>query len=387
MKQLSLELEQALRSIYNTDDYIALHEPWFGPQDLANVSECITTGWVSSVGKFVDQFSEKICKYTGAKYAVPTVNGTAALHLALLANNIGPGQEVICPDLSFAATAAAIKYTGASIAFLDIDPNTLSLSHESLQTFLKNEAKFQNGKFYNKQTGRQITTVICMHNVGFSCELEELVASCKEYGLTLIEDAAEALGSTYQNKMCGTWGKAGIFSFNGNKTITSGGGGCLVTNDEQIFIKAKHLSTTAKIAHPYLYNHDEVGYNYRLPNLNASLACSQLDQLDSFIETKRDQFNKLSTLVSSEHLKWILPKQTRYNYWLNIAKINNGSPIELIEALAKKKIMARPLWSQLTKMPPYLNEFKYSLRNSHAVMSSYICLPNGVAKSQKNHAL
>jgi perosamine synthetase len=304
-----------VRNLYETHDFIPLHEPKFKGNEKKYLNECIDSTFVSSVGKFVDLFEKKISEYTGAKYAVATVNGTAALHIALLIAGVKPGDEVITQPLTFVATSNAISYCNAKPIFIDVDRDTMGLSPEKLEYFLENHAKWDSStsQLLNTSTSRPIKACVPMHTFGHPCRIHEIKEICKKFNITLIEDAAESIGSLYspceiyrenendfnkttisrgKGQHTGTFGKLGIYSFNGNKIITCGGGGIIVTNDEDLAKEAKHITTTAKLPHKWEYSHDIIGYNYRMPNLNAALACAQLEQLPGFIENKRKLADK-----------------------------------------------------------------------------------------------
>ncbi len=374
------KLNAIYRGIYQHQDFIPLHEPYFNGNEKKYLENCIDSTFVSSVGQYVDSFQEAMKKYCKVDYAVATVNGTSALHLALLSCGIGANDEVICPDLTFVATAASIVYTGADPVFLDIEESTLGLSAKAMKDFLQNETYEQNGYRINKSTNKPIKACIVMHNMGFASDIKALQSICENHNIILIEDAAESLGTQYANQMCGSFGKVGIYSFNGNKVITTGGGGMLVTNDQEIYKKALHLSTTAKLAHRYLYEHDEIGYNYRMPNINAALGLAQLEQIDHILEKKKAQFEKIYKQFEDESLQLIKPNE-HSNHWFIVAKLNGIDLEYFIEQLAQKKIMARPIWSQVSKMKPYQKYFSTNNIISEKVVNEYVCLPNGVAKS------
>ena len=276
-----------IRNIYQTDAFIPLHEPRFFGNEKAYVAECIDSTFVSSVGKFVDQFETMMAEFTGAKYAIATVNGTAALHIALKLSGVENGCEVITQPLTFIATCNAISYCGATPVFVDVDRDTLGMSPESLKSFLNDVAVRRPDGTYNKNTGKKIGAVVPMHTFGHPCRIDLISDICHEYNIPLVEDAAESLGSYYQGKHTGTFGLISAFSFNGNKTITTGGGGMIITDNEQIAKHAKHITTTAKIPHAYEYVHDEIGYNYRLPNINAALGCAQMENLTEILQKKQ----------------------------------------------------------------------------------------------------
>lgn len=281
------DIVEFIRELYGGQEFVPLHEPRFSGNEKKYVQECIESTFVSSVGAFVDEFEKQFAKFTGSKYAIATVNGTAALHTALLLAGVSREDEVITQPLTFVATCNAISYIGAHPVFVDIDKETLGLSPEKLKEFLSQNTEVINGECVNKTTKRIIKAVVPMHTFGLPTKINELMGVCKEYSISLIEDAAESLGSYNEGKHTGTFGLLGAFSFNGNKIITTGGGGMVVTDNEELAKKAKHMTTTAKIPHSWEYDHDMVGYNYRLPNLNAALGCAQMELLPKFLKRKR----------------------------------------------------------------------------------------------------
>ena len=276
-----------IRSIYKTDSFIPLHEPRFLGNEKKYLNECIDSTFVSSVGKFVDRFEEEIAKYTSAKYAVATSNGTSALHISLLISGVESGHEVITQPLTFVAACNAISYCNATPVFVDVDKDTMGMSPVALESFLKANAIVKNQQCVNKSTGNIIKACVPMHTFGHPCRIDEIQRICQQWHITLIEDSAESLGGFYYGQHTGTFGELGVISFNGNKIITSGGGGCILTNNEELAKKAKHITTTAKEPHKWEYRHDMVGYNYRMPNLNAALIVAQLEQLNGFLKSKR----------------------------------------------------------------------------------------------------
>ena len=276
-----------IREIYNTDSFIPLHEPKFIGNEKKYLNECIDSTYVSSVGKFVDEFEKKIAQYVGAKYAIATTNGTSALHIALLLSNVTKKDEVITQPLTFIAICNAISYCGAAPVFIDVDKDNMGLSPTALKRFLESNTIIENQQCVNNTTGKIIKACVPMHTFGHPCRIDEIKEICEKYYINLVEDAAESLGSFYKDKHTGTYGQMGVLSFNGNKIITGGGGGCIITNNEVFAKKAKHLTTTAKVSHPWNFAHDSVGYNYRLPNLNASLGLAQMEMLPLIIENKR----------------------------------------------------------------------------------------------------
>jgi len=328
------KIVQFIRDLYNQPEgFIPLHEPRFHGNEKIYLEECIDSTFVSSVGKFVDLFEEEMAKYTGATKAVACVNGTNALHLALKLAGVEPDTEVITQPLTFIATANAISYCNAQAVFIDVDKDTLGLSPEKLENWLKNSVKFDKTtlKPINKLTNNPITACVPMHTYGHPCRIDEIVEICTKYNISVVEDAAESLGSFYKNQHTGTFGEIGVLSFNGNKILTTGGGGMLLFKDEKLAKKAKHLTTQAKVSHPWEFAHDEIGYNYRMPNINAALGLAQLEQLPKFLKSKRKIAESYKNFFSSCHpdpdnyrdvegssLTFITePKNAKSNYWLN----------------------------------------------------------------------
>ena len=380
MNNLVDRVANAFRHVYHGSDFIPLHAPVFKGNERLYLQDCIDSTFVSSVRKYVDQFQSALAEYCGAKYAVATVNGTSALHLALVVNDIGAGDEVICPDVTFVATAAAIVYSGASPLFLDIDEHTMGLSVNQVEKFLAENTKEIDGKRINKVTGKHVKACLPMHNIGFPVKIEALSVICRKYNLVLIEDAAEALGSRVDGKMPGTFGSVGVYSFNGNKIITTGGGGALVTDSQALFKKALHLSTTAKVPHLFAYEHNAIGFNYRMPNINAALGLAQLEKIGEFLDAKRDQVSTLASLINNDDIQIISPQYGVSNNWFTVARVNaDGINIgDFIRALGDKGVMARPLWSKVSQMKPYQAYFATDNEISDKVLKRVLCLPNGV---------
>ena len=278
---------QHIRSVYNEpNEFIPLHEPRFVGNEKKYLNDCIDSTFVSSVGEYVKRFEEMLCEITGAKYAIATVNGTNALQIALILSGVQEKDEVITQSLSFIATSNAIAYVGATPHYIDVDKDTMGMSPDSLEKHLSNIAEIKNDACYNKETGNRISACVPMHTFGLPLRIDKIKEICDKYGIALVEDAAESLGSDYKGKHTGTFGDIGILSFNGNKIVTAGGGGAIITDNEELATRAKHLTTTAKIPHQWEYAHDEIGYNFRMPNLNAALVCAQLENLPSFIQSK-----------------------------------------------------------------------------------------------------
>lgn len=308
-----------IRDLYGEKEaFIPLHAPTFAGNEKKYLEECIDTTFVSSVGKFVDLFEQKVAEYTGAKYAVVCVNGTNALHIALKLSGVEAGDEVITQPLTFIATTNAIVYAGAVPVFVDVDKDTMGLSPTSLEHFLKENTELRGNECYHKQTNRRIKACMLMYTFGHACRIEEIIAICKHYHIEVVEDAAEAIGSYYKGKHLGTFAKIGGISFNGNKTITTGGGGMILTNDETIGKHAKHLTTQAKVPHAWEFVHDEIGYNYRMPNINAALGVAQLEQLDGFLANKRDTAEAYKAYFEKQGITFFVEREyEKCNYWLN----------------------------------------------------------------------
>jgi perosamine synthetase len=350
--------ESIQRALNHPKEFVPLHEPRFSGNESKYVQECIDSTFVSSVGKFVDRLENDLKEYTGAKYVVAATNGTAALHMALLLAGIESGDEVLIPALTFAATANSVRYCYAYPHFVDSEESSLGINPDSLREYLGNITEQRSGYCFNRRTGKRILAIVPVHIFGHPCRLEELMVVAKDFNLVIIEDAAESLGSFYQGQHTGTFGLLGTLSFNGNKTITTGGGGAILTNDSELAKRAKHLTTTAKLSHPWEYIHDEVGYNYRMPNLNAALGCAQLEQLSEFLVSKRSLFERYQEFFRDIENVSILtePKGSRSNYWLQTLLLNDSvedKRDEILEATNSIGLMTRPVWKLLHKQTPY----------------------------------
>lgn len=337
---------------------VALHEPEFDGNELEYVKECINSNFVSSVGKFVEKFERNLEEYTGAKHAIAVSNGTSALHIALLLAGVTHGDEVLVPALTFAGTANAVIYCGAEPHFVDSESVSLGIDPEKLRSYLQSSSSLIYGQCINLNSGRVIRAMVPMHTFGHPSRINELLELCKEYRISMVEDAAESLGSFYSNHHTGTFGLLGILSFNGNKTITTGGGGAILTNDPDLAKRAKHLTTTAKVPHKWQYEHDEVGYNYRLPNLNAALGCAQLENIELKIARKRKLYELYKHAFKSVSGASILrePSGSRSNYWLQsvllepeIAFMRN----QILDQTNELGISTRPVWNLLSTLKPY----------------------------------
>lgn len=367
------------KELYNTEDFIPLHAPVFPGNEKRYVLDCIETTFVSSVGKYVDKFEEMIAEYTGSRFAIATMNGTAALHVALQLTGVEAGDEVITQPLTFVATANAISYTGAAPIFIDVDKDTLGMSPQSLLDFLNNETEFVNNQTINKKTGAKISACVPMHTFGIPCYIEKIQSICESAGIALVEDAAESLGSYVNGKHTGTFGKIGTLSFNGNKTITTGGGGMILTDDEDLAKLAKHITTTAKVPHKWEYVHDVAGYNYRLTNINAALGCAQMEQLDEILKSKRVIADKYSEFLYSENdIEIILEREnTKANYWLNALLFNNQNERDsFLEFTNQSGVMTRPIWKLMSELEMYKNYQCGDLSNSKWLSDRIVNIPS-----------
>jgi perosamine synthetase len=364
------------------NDFIPLHEPYFSGNEKAYLNECIDSTFVSSVGKFVDQFEENIAAFTGAKYAVATVNGTSALHIALQLAGVLQDDEVITQSLTFIATCNAISYIGAHPIFIDVDKTTMGLSPEKLKHFLTNETIMINGQCVNKSTKRFIKAVVPMHTFGIPIDLDDLKTVCDSYNIKIVEDAAESLGSYQNNIHTGTKGLLGTLSFNGNKTITTGGGGMILTNDEKIAKLAKHITTTAKIPHRWDFDHDQVGYNYRMPNINAALGCAQLEKLPHILNDKRALAKKYELFFKDKAARFVTePKNTTANYWLNAIVLDNAlERDEFLTTTNNAGVMTRPIWKLMSGLPMFQKAQKGNLENSIWLEERVINIPSSVKR-------
>ncbi|MEO8173171.1 MAG: LegC family aminotransferase [Sediminibacterium sp.] len=362
-------------------DNISLHEPVFAGNEKKYLCEAIDTTYVSSVGVFVKMFEEKMCQITGAKYAVAIVNGTSALHMALLMADVESSDEVLSQSLTFIATCNAISYIKAQPVFIDVDKDTLGMSPASLKEFLSGHGERRSDGFtYNKNTGKRIKACVPMHTFGFPCRIDEIASVCEEWNITLVEDAAESIGSYYKGQHTGVFGKLGTFSFNGNKTVTCGGGGAIVTNDEAIFKRAKHLTTQAKVAHPWAFIHDQIGYNYRMPNLNAALACAQLEQLPSFVENKRNLSKTYSDFFKEKNICFVNEtKESKANYWLNVIIFSDKKERDdFLQYANDDGIMSRPVWELMHHLPMFQNAARGPLDNSEWLADRIVNIPSSV---------
>lgn len=359
----------------------ALHEPQFAGNEWAYLKECLDSTYVSSVGKFVDRFEVQLAEYTGAQHAVAVCNGTAALHVALQLSGVGAADEVIVPALTFAATANAVTYCGAVPHFADSEERTLGLDPTALREYLRDTTEIRSDLCINRRTSRVIRAMVPMHAFGHPADIEGLLAVARDFRLNLTEDAAESLGSTLHGRHTGTYGLMGTLSFNGNKTITTGGGGAIITNDESLAKRAKHLTTTAKMPHRWEYRHDEIGYNYRMPNINAALGCAQLEQLPALLEAKRRLFASYTAAFAGIGDARVLaePAGCRSNYWLQTLLLDPAAAQQrdaVLAATNEAGFMTRPAWTLLHELTPYRNCPRMPLPVAESLEARLINLPS-----------
>ncbi len=373
----------ALREVLPEGENYPLHEPLFCGNENKYVQECIDTGWVSSVGKFVDRFEKDLADYTGVKRAVAVVNGTAALHVCLILSDVQPNDEVLVPALTFIATANAVTYCHAVPHFVDSSYDTLGIDPRQLDDYLTGIGELRQDGFYNKKTKRRIRAVVPMHTFGHPVDMDAMIAVCEKYRLALVEDAAESIGSLYKGLHTGNFGHVAAMSFNGNKTITTGGGGAVLTNDEELGKLAKHITTQAKIPHRWAYAHDRIGYNYRMPNINAALGCAQLEKLPEYVEKKRDLAEKyrraLADVPGVEF--FVEPDFAESNYWLNAILLDRDvaeKRDDVLAALNDAGIGSRPIWELMYTMPMFKDCPRMECRTAEDIGRRLINLPSSV---------
>ncbi len=370
-----------IHELYGSEEFVPLSVPKFVGNEKKYLNECIDSTFVSSVGKFVDRFEEDMARYTGAKKAVVCVNGTNALHMALMLSGVERNDEVLTQALTFIATCNALSYIGAHPVFLDVDMTTMGLSPEAVKEWLAKNAEVRDEVCYNKRTGRRVKACVPMHTFGHPVRIEELLAVCEEYHIALVEDAAESIGSLYKGKHTGTFGKVGALSFNGNKTITTGGGGMLLFMDEELGKLAKHLTTQAKVPHRWEFRHDHIGYNYRMPNINAALGCAQLENLDQFIEDKRQTaaaYKEYFAKVDGVEF-FVEPENCRSNYWLNAVLLpNREAQQEFLQFTNDHGVMTRPIWELMNRLPMFENCETDGLTNTQMFADRVVNIPSSV---------
>lgn len=368
-----------IKQLYPDQSFIPLHEPRFIGKEREYVMDAIDSTFVSSVGRYVDLFEEKIKEYTGAKYAIAVVNGTAALHMSLMLAGVKRDEIVVTQALSFIATCNAISYIGAIPAFVDVDKNRLGMSAFALEEFLKNVTLID-GQAIHSPSGKRVAACVPMHTFGHPVEIDKIVELCNAYNIPVVEDAAESLGSTYKNQHTGTFGLLGTYSFNGNKTITCGGGGMIVTNDDHLGKMAKHLTTQAKVPHRWDFVHDHIGYNYRCPNLNAALAVAQLEQLEKFIENKRNTAHSYQKYFNEKGIQFIAePAASRSNFWLNAILLNSEQERnEFLSYTNDNGVMTRPAWRLMHKLDMFKDCIHNNLENSIFIEERLVNIPSSV---------
>ena len=369
-----------VRESFESNDFIPLHEPRFIGKEREYVNDAIDSTFVSSVGKYVDRFEIEIAKKVGAGFAVATSNGTSALHIGLLMAGVDRDSIVITQALTFVATANAISYSGAEPVFVDVDIDTMGMSPDSLKAFLTDHVEIRNGVAYHKKKNKRIGACMPMHTFGFPCRIDEIHSICQEYAIPLVEDAAESLGSLYKGKHTGTFGEIGAYSFNGNKTVTCGGGGIIVTDNEEIAKKAKHITTTAKVPHRWEYVHDMVGYNYRMPNLNAAMACAQLEMLDAYVLNKRQLAQNYAEFFEGKDINFLTEGENTFaNYWLMCVQVNSlKERDELLTYTNDNGVMTRPIWKLMTRLKMYENAEAHDLKNSMWLEERIVNIPSSV---------
>lgn len=379
---MTLDIGAVVAAIHRVaGDKALLHAPEVAGNEWTYVKECLDTEWVSTVGAYVDRFERMVAEFTGCAHAIATVNGTAALHMALKLAGVGPGDEVIVPSLTFIATANAVAYCGAIPHFADVEERSLGLDSARLDAHLAEIGRRVDGALVNRHTGRPIRAVCCMHTFGHPVELESLAAVCARHGVPLVEDAAESLGSFYKGRHTGNHGLVASLSFNGNKIVTTGGGGMILTNDAALARRAKHLTTTAKTPHPFLFNHDEVGYNYRLPNLNAAMGCAQMEQLPGFLARKRllaERYAEAFAGIAGIRV-FREPDYARSNYWLNVLLLDRPDTAlvhGLLERANAEGLQCRPAWTPMHDLPIYAECPRMELAVTQSLNDRLINIPS-----------
>jgi dTDP-4-amino-4,6-dideoxygalactose transaminase len=377
---LADEVVAAIRGVVGPNP-APLHEPSFEGNEWLYLKQCLDSTFVSSVGKYVDQFESDLASYTGAKYAISVVNGTAALHIALKLSGVQAGDEVLVPAMTFIATANAVTYCNASPHFVDSEEQTFGIDTLKLREYLLSNTSQQSGQCINEKTGRVIRALVPMHTFGHPSDIEGLLSIAHDFNIILVEDAAESLGSFYHGQHTGTFGLFGTLSFNGNKTITTGGGGAILTNNESLARHAKHITTTSKIPHPWEFRHDEIGYNYRMPNINAALGCAQLEQLPSKLAAKRDLFSRYGTAFAA--IKGVTlfkePQNCQSNYWLQTLVLDESESENrslILESTNKAGIMTRPVWVLLNELTPFKGLPSMNLSSAYSLAGRIINIPS-----------
>ena len=370
-----------IKEVYGNKEFTPLAVPVFAGNEKKYLEECIDTTFVSSVGQFVDRFEKDMATYTGCKRAVVCVSGTNALHMSLMLAGVGRDDEVLTQALTFIATCNALSYIGAHPVFIDVDKTTMGLSPDAIKEWLVKNAEIRNGQCYNKNTGKRVKACVPMHTFGHPVRIEEIAQICEEYHIELVEDAAESIGSLYKVKHTGTFGKVGAISFNGNKTITTGGGGMMLFNDEELGAFAKHLTTQAKIPHRWEFRHDHIGYNYRMPNINAALGCAQLENLDKFVESKRQVAAEYAEFFKNiDDIDFFTEPENCYsNYWLNVVILKDKeAQLEFLQQTNDNGVMTRPIWELMNRLPMFEDCEHDGLKNTIWFADRVVNIPSSV---------
>jgi perosamine synthetase len=374
------EVINFIKDKFGTNDFIPLHVPVFSGNERAYVMDTLDSTFVSSVGAYVDKAEQMMAEISQTQKVVAVVNGTSGLQIAMQLAGVQRGDEVLTQALTFVATANAIHYTGAEAVFLDVDYDTMGLSPKAVSEFLEEFGEKREKGTYNKKTGRKIAACVPMHTFGFPVHLDALMAICSEWNIPVVEDAAESLGSYYKGKHTGSFGQLGVFSFNGNKIVTCGGGGMIVTQNEDLGKLGKHLTTTAKVPHPYEYVHDYVGYNFRMPNLNAALVCAQLEQLDTFLASKRALAHEYAAFFAGQNIKFRTElEDTQVNYWLMCVELGNLEERNaFLKATNEAKTMTRPIWQLMYRLPMYQHCYRDAQKNAEFLEERIVNIPSSV---------
>lgn len=375
------EVVRFIHRMYGADEFVPLSVPKFVGNEKKYLEECINTTFVSSVGKFVDRFEEDMACYTGAKKAVVCVSGTNALHMSLMLVGVERDDEVLTQALTFIATCNALSYIGAYPVFVDVDRSTMGLSPDAMKEWLVKNAEFRNGQCYNRNTGRRVKACVPMHTFGHPVRIDEIAAICAEYHIELVEDAAESIGSKFKGQHTGTFGKVSAISFNGNKTITTGGGGMMLFQDEELGRLAKHITTQAKIPHRWEFRHDHIGYNYRMPNINAALGCAQLENLDRYIESKRQVAAEYEAFFRTvPDMEFFVDSENTFsNYWLNAVILKDKeSQLGFLQQTNDNGVMTRPIWELMNRLPMFEKCENDGLKNTVWFADRVVNIPSSV---------
>ncbi len=369
-----------IRDYYGSDEFIPLHEPRFRGNEIKYLKNTIKSTFVSSVGEYVDKFEVMMAQISHTKKAVAVVNGTSGIQVALRLIGVNQGDEVLTQALTFVATVNAIRYNNAEPVFLDVDIDTMGLSPKAVELFLEENGELRDGSCYNRLTGKKISACLPMHTFGFPVKIDELITVCEKWNIPVVEDAAESLGSLYKGKSTGSYGEIGVFSFNGNKIVTSGGGGAIVTNNIDLGEKAKFLTTTAKISHPYEYIHSEIGFNFRMPNLNAALACAQLENLNNFIKAKRELAKQYTEFFKqSDAIFRTEPEMSKSNYWLMCVEMDGKkSRDQFLEFTNNNGVMTRPIWKLMYKLDMFADCFRDDQKNAEFLEDRIVNITSSV---------